>query len=81
MKIGDWLLNHYKKRFDPDGTKGFKVIDHAHGPTWNDGGAWNRTIILLNGEFIEVFMPSDYNTDKLGTRKMKSVLKETWEPV
>lgn len=81
MKIGDWLLGHYKERFDPDGTKGFIVLQHDTGSTWNDGGSWNSTIVQVGNEVIKIDMSSDYNCDKLEVTKMKTVLKETYEPV
>jgi hypothetical protein len=81
MKIGPWLESFYKKKFDPDGTKGFKVLDHSTGSTWNDGGSWNFTVVEVGGEVLSISMPSNYNYDKLDITKMKRVMREAYEPV
>ena len=76
MKISEWLLGHYKKRFGE-----FTVLQHDSGSTWNDGGSWSTTIIKCGGEILKVHMPSDYNCDNLEVTKMKTVMKETYQPV
>ncbi len=76
MKISDWLLNHYKKKFGNN----LVVLSHEHGSTWNDGGGWNNTVIKVGGKILQIYMPSDYNTDKLEITEMKAVLKEVYVP-
>lgn len=76
MKISDWLLGHYKKKFGDD----LVVLDHTHGPTWNDGGGWNNTIASVGGEILQIYMPSDYNSDRLEVTKMKKVMKPSYVP-
>lgn len=73
----DYLLNKYKKKFG----ESLVVLDHAHGSTWNDGGSWYRTVVKYKGEILQIYMPSDYQEDKLEITKMKMVLKETYEPL
>ncbi len=77
MKIGDWLLGHYKKKFGED----LVVLEHKTGSTWNDGGSWNWTLVKCNGEIFSIDMPSDYQTDNLKITKMKPVSKIVYEPV
>lgn len=69
MKISDWLLNHYKKKFGDD----LVVLDHSTGSTWNDGGAWNYTVVSVGGQIIGIKMESDYRTDDLRVVKLKAV--------
>lgn len=76
-KISDWLLSHYKKKFGDD----LVVLSHSTGSTWNDGGNWNNTIVKVNGEILNISMPSDYKSDALDVTKMKAVMKETYVPV
>lgn len=77
MKISDWLKGHYKKKFGDD----LVVISHETGSTWNDGGSWNKTIVKVKGEILSIYMPSDYNSDRLEVTKMKAVMKEVYIPV
>lgn len=77
MKISDWLLGHYKKKFGED----LEVLEHGTGSTWNDGGAWNDTTVRVGGEILRIYMPSDYNTDNLEVKKMRSILVTRYVPV
>jgi hypothetical protein len=74
MKISDWLLNHYKKKFGYD----LVVLQHNSGSTWNDGGEWNDTIVKCGGEVLRIYMPSDYQCDNLQVTKMKAVMAEIY---
>lgn len=76
MKMSDWLLSHYKKRFGED----IVVLQHDSGPTWNDGGGWNTSIINCGDEVLRVHMPTDYRCDDLQITKMKAVMKVVYEP-
>ncbi len=67
-KLSNWLLNYYKKKFGED----IVVLDHSTGSTWNDGGAWNYTIVQRGNEIFGIKMESDYNTDKLDVVKLKA---------
>jgi len=69
MKIGDWLLSHYKKRFGDD----IVVLDHSTGATWNDGGSWNYTIVQQGDRIFGIKMDSDYASDGLETVNLKAV--------
>lgn len=77
MKIPDHLLSRYKKRFGDD----IKILDHSSGPTWNDGGSWNYTIIQTGEETLGVKMESDYRVDDLDVVKLKTVLKPHYVPI
>lgn len=77
MKISDWLLSHYKKKFGED----LVVLQHDHGSTWNDGGGWNDTIVKCGDEILRIYMPSDYCCDKLEVTRLKAVMKETYVPI
>lgn len=77
MKINDWLLSHYKKRFGDD----IIVLDHDEGPTWNDGGYWNSTIVQRGNEIFKIYMHSDYRSDDLEVIKLKATTKTIYVPV
>lgn len=77
MKISDWLLSHYKKKFGQD----LVVLQHDHGSTWNDGGGWNDTIVKVGGEILRIYMPSDYRQDHLEVTKMEVVMKPSYKPI
>ncbi len=81
MKIPDHLKQLYIKKFDPDWSRGFQVLEHVGGSTWNDGGSWYTTIIRVGDEILMVHMPSDYKTDDLKITKMKAVMKQCYEPL
>lgn len=76
MKIDDWLLLHYKKKFGND----LVVLDHATGATWNDGGTWNTTIAKVGEEIIQIHMPSNYQCDRLEVKKMEVVMTPSYMP-
>ena len=77
MKISDWLLSHYKKKFGDD----IVILQHDHGSTWNDGGGWNTTIIKTRDKILHVHMPTDYRSDDLQVTEMKQVMTPTYVPV
>lgn len=75
MKMSDWLLNHYKKKFGE-----FEVLEHVGGSTWNDDGSWYSTVIKTKDGILNVHMASDYGQDQLIITKMKAVMKEVYVP-
>lgn len=77
MKISTWLLNYYKEKFGDD----IVVLDHSTGPTWNDGGSWNNTIVKRGKEAFQIYMPSDYNTDDLRITKVAEIMKVIYTPI
>lgn len=73
-----WLSDFYKKKLN---AKSFKVLQHDHGPTYNDGGGWNDTIVEADGNIYRIYMASDYQCDNLKITAMKKVMKEAYEPI
>ena len=76
MKISDWLLSHYKKKFGED----LIVLQHDHGPTWNDGGGWNTTIVQCGDKIFRIYMSTDYRSNDLEVTEMKVIMKPTYIP-